>query len=100
MFSEKQHSNIVNAFLKYVPDNETRSKIALLAEHLSKDEETDAQKTAVYWSTIWFCSQPNNRDEFEEMYNEVLAEEGFDLPQEEGSATDQPRKRKRRGNGK
>ena len=100
MFSEKQHSNIVNAFLKYVPDNRTRSKIALLADHLSKDEETEEQKTAVYWSTIWFCSQPDNIDEFEQMYNEVLATDGFDLPQEEGSTTDQTTKRKRRGNGK
>ena len=100
MFSKKQHSNIVNAFLKYVPDNNTRSKIALLAEHLSKDEETDEQKTAVYWSTIWFCSQPNNRREFEEMYNEILATEGFDLPLEEGIATEPTQKRQRRGNGK
>jgi hypothetical protein len=100
MFSQKQHSNIVNAFLKYVPDNNTRSKIALLAEHLSKDEETDDQKTAVYWSTIWFCSQPNNRGEFEKMYNEVLATEGFDLPQENDISPQTTQKRKRRGNGK
>lgn len=98
MFSQKQHNNIVNAFLKYVPDNNTRSKIALFADHLSKNEETDEQKTAVYWSTIWFCSQPNNRGEFQQMYNEVLATEGFELPQEEG-VEPKTLKRKRRGNG-
>jgi hypothetical protein len=70
MFDRKQIQNIRNAFFKYNTGAE-RSKIIHLAQSLSSSEPSQAEEDAVYWSTIWFCSQPKNKEEFGRMYKEA-----------------------------
>lgn len=95
MFDQKQLQNIRNAFYKYVDSNEERSQIVQYAEALAHDE-TGADRDAIFWSTIWYCSQPKNRDKFREMYDELKNDgvlgihEGSNEPLE----TKAPRKRK------
>ncbi len=95
MFDNKQIQNIRNAFYKYVDSGEERSQIVQYAEALAEDE-VGAERDAIYWSTIWYCSQPKNRDKFREMYKELKAGQVLGIPEEstEPAKTKAPRNRK------
>lgn len=95
MFDDKQLQNIRNAFYKYVDSGEERSRIIRYAESLA-DGETGADRDAIYWSTIWYCSQPKNREEFKKMYQELEEDGSIVLPEGETEKpkTKPPRKRK------
>lgn len=72
MFDKKQIQNIRNTFFK-VKSSKERSQIAWLAQTLSEEEDDGPKRDAIYWSTLWFCSLPENRDEFRTMFNELTA---------------------------
>lgn len=74
MFDEKQRKNIRNALLKYVDSPRERSKVVWVARILADEQDTPAEQEAVFWSTVWFCSQDENRAEFEKMYRQLRAD--------------------------
>lgn len=82
MFDKKQIQNIRNTWFK-VRSGKMRSQIAWLAQTLSEEVEDGPERDAVYWSTIWHFSLPENRDEFYEMFNELTAD-GSMMSLEEG----------------
>ena len=87
MFDKKQIQNIRNTFFK-VKSSKERSKIAWLAQTLSEEEDDGPKRDAIYWSTLWFCSLPENREEFRTMFNELTAD-GSMLSLEDGSGEEE-----------
>lgn len=96
MFDEKQLQNIRNAFYKYVDSGEERSRIVQYAETLASDE-TGAERDAIYWSTIWYCSQPKNRDKFRQMYEELKNDGALLIPEDNTDPGTKKAPRKRKG---
>ena len=80
MFDENQRKNIRNALFKYVDSPRERSKIVWVARTLANEEAKQEDQDAVFWSTLWFCSQDDNRAEFEDMYKQLMTDgvAGFD----------------------
>lgn len=89
MFDKKQIQNIRNTYFKYVTSGKMRSQIAWLAQTLSEEEDDGPQRDAVYWSTIWYCSLPENRDEFKKMFKELTAD-GSMMSLEDGREGSEP----------
>ena len=74
MFDENQRKNIRNALFKYIDSPRERSQIVWLARTLADEEAKKEDQDAVFWSTLWFCSQDDNRAEFQKMYNQLIAD--------------------------
>lgn len=97
MFDEKQRKNIRNALFKYVDSPAERSKVVWVARTLANEEVKPEDQEAVFWSTVWFCSQDENRAEFERMHRQLIADgvSGYDsigeieFEKSEGDITDE-----------
>ena len=67
---------ISKTFLLNVKDGETRSKIMRVATVLSADDDNPED---AYWNLIGFYTDPKNREELDDMYDDISIDEIFDV---------------------